>query len=470
MHSFREVVDALERRDGRLRGMVSASWTVTATACLAFVLALTFTFLGRPLPTWTMPLLAGTGLLAATVAFLVGAHARRPRSRLLLEVDVRLGLDARLSTLLEIEEHRGPKAFSERLFRDVVRIAPEWKRALPIPRRLPFLAVVPLAVVALALALPLLSPPPARSDALGLRPALSAAIAPTAPDSGGAPEARNDDEGAASGRAATGSPAPARSAASMNQRTLSEILSELRPALASSSAAWAPGSDAATGSESEDAGTALHQELERLRSRLEADGAPPSAKEIQTLRDAAAAASPDLAKAVDEAAAASDVEALRRTISQLLSPSASQGAPTTDATRSDVRSNEEPSDSTDATTGLLPSPGTLEDGASSGASAGAKGETSPSAAMPDETPIFDEAGVGDVAPVAAPVVLGESGDLSSYITRGVPVEQASDTAGQAATWTLNPGQVQSLLSARDLPAGAAEIIRDYFQRITEETP
>jgi hypothetical protein len=90
--------------------------------------------------------------------------------------------------------------------------------------------------------------------------------------------------------------------------------------------------------------------------------------------------------------------------------------------------------------------------------------------MPNETPIFDEAGVGDVAPVAAPVVLGESGDLSSYITRGVPVEQASDAVGQAATWTLNPGQVQSLLSARDLPAGAAEIIRDYFQRITEETP
>jgi hypothetical protein len=469
MHSFREVVDALERRDGRLRGMVSAGWAVAATACLAFVLALTFTFLRRPLPTWTMPLLAGTGLLAATVTFFVGAHARRPRSRLLLEVDIRLGLDARLSTLLEIEEHRGPKVFSERLFRDVVRIAPEWKRALPVPRRLPFLAVVPLAAVALALALPLFSPHPARSDALGRRPALSAAIAPTALDSGGAPEARNDDEEVTSGHAAAGSPAPARSAASMNQRTLSEILSELRPALASSSAAWAPGSDAATGPESEDAGAALHQELERLQSRLEANGDLPSAKEIQRLRDAAAAASPDLAKAVDEAAA-SDVEALRRTISQLLSPSASQGAPASDATRSDVRSNEEPSDAADATAGSLPSPGTPEDGASSGASTGAKGETSPSAAMPNETPIFDEAGVGDVAPVAAPAVLGESGDVSSYITRGVPVEQASDTTGQVATWTLDPGQVQSLLSARDLPAGAAEIIRDYFQRITEETP
>ena len=469
MHSFREVVDALERRDGRLRGMVSAGWAVAATACLAFVLALTFTFLRRPLPTWTMPLLAGTGLLAATVTFFVGAHARRPRSRLLLEVDIRLGLDARLSTLLEIEEHRGPKVFSERLFRDVVRIAPEWKRALPVPRRLPFLAVVPLAAVALALALPLFSPHPARSDALGRRPALSAAIAPTALDSGGAPEARNDDEEVTSGHAAAGSPAPARSAASMNQRTLSEILSELRPALASSSAAWAPGSDAATGPESEDASAALHQELERLQSRLEANGDLPSAKEIQRLRDAAAAASPDLAKAVDEAAA-SDVEALRRTISQLLSPSASQGAPASDATRSDVRSNEEPSDAADATAGSLPSPGTPEDGASSGASTGAKGETSPSAAMPNETPIFDEAGVGDVAPVAAPAVLGVSGDVSSYITRGVPVEQASDTTGQVATWTLDPGQVQSLLSARDLPAGAAEIIRDYFQRITEETP
>ena len=468
MHSFREVVDALERRDGRLRGMVYGGWALAAAACLAFVLAFTFTFLGYPLPAWAMPLLAAAGLLAATVAFLVGTRARRPRSRLLLEVDVRLGLDARLSSLLEMEERGGPKLFFERLFRDVVRIAPDWKRALPIPRRLSFLAVATLIGTALALALPLLSLHPARSRDVGLRPSPSAAIAPAALASGGASEARDADGAAASDLMAAGSPAPATSAPSMSQRTLSEILSELRPALASSSATWASGSDEATGPGSEDAGAALRQELETLRDRLAASGQPPSAKEIQTLRDAAAATSPDLAKTVDEAAASSDLDALRRTISQLLSPSASQAAPTTDSTRSDVRPNDD-SELTDATADSSPPPGAPTEGASPGASAGTKGDESPSAAMPDETPVF-ESGVGDVAPVAAPIVLGESGDLSSYITRGVPVEQAPDVTGQGATWMLSPGQVQSLLSARDLPAGAAEIIRDYFQRITEETP
>jgi hypothetical protein len=463
MHSFHEVVDVLERRDGRLRGMVYGGWALAAAACLAFVLAFTFTLLGHPLPAWAMPLLAAAGLLAATAAFLVGARARRPRSRLLLEVDVRLGLDARLSSLLEMEERGGPKLFFERLSRDVVRIAPDWKRALPIPRRLSFLAAATLMGTALALALPLLSLHPAPSRDVGLRPA------PSALDSGGASDARDADGAAAPDLTDAGSPAPATSPPSMSQRTLSEILSELRPALASSSAAWASGSDEATGPGSEDADAALRQELETLRDRLEAGGQAPSAKDIQTLRDAAAATSHDLAKTVDEAAASSDLDALRQTISQLLSLSASQAAPTTDSTRSDVRSNEEPSDSTDATTDSAPPLGAPTEGASSGASAGVKGDKIPSAAMSDETPVF-ESGVGDVAPVASPVVLGESGDVSSYITRGVPIEQAADASGQGATWMLSPGQVQSLLSARDLPAGAAEIIRDYFQRITEETP
>lgn len=469
MHSFREVVDVLERRDGRLRGIVWGGWVLAATACLAFVLALVYALLGHPLPAWAMPLLAAAGLVAAAVGFVLRIRARRPRCRLLLEVDVRLGLEARLSSLLEMEERGGPKLFFERLFRDVVRIAPDWKRALPIPRCVPFLAAATLLSTALALALPLLSLHPARSRDVGLGPSSSAAIAPAALDSG-ASEARDDDGAAAPNLTVAGSPVPATSTAGLSQRTLSEILSELRPALASSSAASVPGSDAATGLESEDADAALHRELESLQKRLEAGGQAPSANEMQTVRDAAAATSPDLAKTVDAAAAASDMDALRRTISQLLSPSASQAAPTTHSTRSDVRaSSDELSESTDATTDSPPPSGAPADGASSGAPAGTQGSASPSVAMPNETPIF-ESGVGDVAPVAAPLVVGESGGLSSYITSGVPVERALDSTGQDATWRLAPGQVQSLLSARDLPAGAAEIIRDYFQRITEETP
>ena len=470
MHSFREVVAVLERRDGRLRGMVWAGWVLAAAACLAFVLALVFALLGHPLPAWAMPLLAAAGLVAAAVAFVLRIRARRPRCRLLLEVDVRLGLDARLSSLLEMEEHGGPKLFFERLFRDVVRIAPEWKRALPIPRCIPFLAAATLLGTALALALPLLSLHPARSRDAGLGPSPSATVAPAALDSGGASEVRDADGAAAPNLTVAGSPVPATSTAGMSQRTLSEILSELRPALASSSAASVPGSEAATGLESEDADAALHQELESLQKRLEAGGQAPSAHEIQRVRDAAAATSPDLAKTVEAAAAASDMDALRQTISQLLSPSASQAAPTTHSTRSDVRSSsDEPSKSADATTDSPPPSGAPADGASSGASAGTKGSASPSAAMPNETPIF-ESGVGEVAPVAAPLVVGESGGLSSYITSGVPAERAPDSTGHGPTWRLALGQVQSLLSARDLPAGAAEIIRDYFQRITEETP
>jgi len=465
MNSFREVVYILERRDGRLRGLVYGGWVLATDACLAFLLVLISTCLGRPLPTWAMPLLAGAGLVAAAAAFVVGARARRPRARLLLEVDARLGLDARLSSLLELEERGGPRLFFERLFRDVVRIAPDWRRALRIPRRLPFLAAATVLVMALALTLPLLSPHRTRSGDAGLQPSPSSAFAPAAADSDDASEAGAADDAVASGLTTVDSPPPATPETHTSQRTLGEILSELRPALASSSAAQAPGSDGATDPESEDADAALRQELEKLQDRLEAGGQP-SAEDIQTLRDAAA--SPDLASTIEAAAASSDMDALRQTISQLLSSSAAPSAPTTDSTRSDVQSGDDAESTADATMDSPSPPGAPADDASSGASAATKGDAAPSAA-PNETPIF-ESGVGDVAPVAAPLVVGESGELSSYITSGVPIEQASDASGQGATWILSPGQVQSLLSARDLPAGAAEIIRDYFQRITEETP
>jgi hypothetical protein len=319
--------------------------------------------------------------------------------------------------------------------------------------------------MALALTLPLLSPHRTRSGDAGLQPSPSSAFAPAAADSDDASEAGAADDAVASGLTTVDSPPPATPETHTSQRTLGEILSELRPALASSSAAQAPGSDGATDPEGEDADAALRQELEKLQDRLEAGGQP-SAEDIQTLRDAAA--SPDLASTIEAAAASSDMDALRQTISQLLSSSAAPSAPTTDSTRSDVQSGDDAESTADATMDSPSPPGAPADDASSGASAATKGDAAPSAA-PNETPIF-ESGVGDVAPVAAPLVVGESGELSSYITSGVPIEQASDASGQGATWILSPGQVQSLLSARDLPAGAAEIIRDYFQRITEETP
>jgi len=66
--------------------------------------------------------------------------------------------------------------------------------------------------------------------------------------------------------------------------------------------------------------------------------------------------------------------------------------------------------------------------------------------------------------------VGDAGAVSSYVTQGVPVEEASSPSGGQAIWVISPNQVSSLLSSRDLPNGDADIIRDYFQRITEENP
>lgn len=73
-------------------------------------------------------------------------------------------------------------------------------------------------------------------------------------------------------------------------------------------------------------------------------------------------------------------------------------------------------------------------------------------------------------PVSPPSVLGASGAYSEYLTVGVPVEppQAGETApGDVA---FNFDRIDSVLSGRNVPDGAVDTIRAYFERITEENP
>ncbi|MCX6091971.1 MAG: hypothetical protein NTX23_03790 [Candidatus Bipolaricaulota bacterium] len=457
MRSFAEVAATLARRNDRLRGLSYGVSVLSVGACSVFLMELVSVLLRRTLPGWTLSVVLASFLLAGTVAFVWGRRIPSSKARLLLEVDVRLGLDARLSSLHEIDSRGGSPVLSERLFRDLRRLTPNWSRALPIPRRLRLLAAATGVFTACAVLLLVLAPAPERSA--GERPGPVDVAAQASP--AGADQVAADNAASPETDLGTSDAPNTPSSTGGTQRSLSEILAELRPALSSAAA----NASAAT---SEDAAAALHEELQKLQERLATNSQPLSPEEEQTLHQAAAT-SPDLAKAVEDAAASSDLNALRETISQILSAST---APTTAAaaqtTRTDVRPTAPSDTQSSAQPNASPS-ATPPDASSAGASNTTEGGSASASVPPPDDSLF-ESGVGDVAPVAAPLALGEEGALSSYVTQGVPVEQTTDPISSERSWTLDPDQVRSVLSARNLPAGAADIIRDYFQRITEENP
>jgi hypothetical protein len=459
MSSFADLADRLAQRDSMLRAAVWSAWAAVAGASALLALESIFTALRRPLPRVSLVIVGVTTAAACAAVFLARRRVRSPRGRLLLEVDLRLDLDARLSSLFEVEQRGDAHALADRLLRDLARIGPDWRKAIPVPSRLRILPAVAFLLVASTALLSVLAPHLVRTPADSSPSAATAH--PAALEEAAATETSGESiaPNSAASSAATGE---AGDVSGKSQRTLSEILSELRPALASAAASSSSG-------KSEDAAAALRLGLEQLRERLEQDDRPLSAAEVQTLHDATAA-SPSLETEVKRAIETSDVDALRETISQLLeTPPTESGPPAQNPTGSDAAPTSASGASPVPASPSASPEGAPVDSSSTASSTATEGVEGAHYDPSVDEPLF-ESGVGSVATVAAPTTVGDTGSLSTYITQGVPVEQPVDAEGTPATWVLSPDRVQSVLSARDVPAGTADIIRDYFERITEENP
>lgn len=63
--------------------------------------------------------------------------------------------------------------------------------------------------------------------------------------------------------------------------------------------------------------------------------------------------------------------------------------------------------------------------------------------------------------------IGSAGDFKEFVTKGVPVEQAPSTDGESPSLSVNYDQLRALLSARTLPAGVNDVVRRYFDDITQ---
>jgi len=64
--------------------------------------------------------------------------------------------------------------------------------------------------------------------------------------------------------------------------------------------------------------------------------------------------------------------------------------------------------------------------------------------------------------------IGSEGEfVSEFVTEGVPIELMPGSDGDEASFRVNYARIDSILRERGVPEGAIEIVRDYFNAITE---
>lgn len=77
----------------------------------------------------------------------------------------------------------------------------------------------------------------------------------------------------------------------------------------------------------------------------------------------------------------------------------------------------------------------------------------------DDPPAVVEAQVGGS--------IGSDGSISEYITAGVPVDYGNGSAAEARTFRVDYDRAEAILNARSIPQEAQEIVREYFELISE---
>lgn len=475
MQAAPELFPAIRRRARGLAAVSRGASFLAATAPAAFLAALIWHFVQGPLPAGVLAAVLAAPGLAVLVGAGDGFRRRLHLPAVLLRIDQRLGWDARLSSLYELERQGRDDACTARLRADLQSQGRRWRPALRLAPRSALFIAVGLLCLAGTMTLHAISTPDYGAGLAEARAGAGTSGAessgdPETPLGSAPPVDRTTDMGSESGHAST----PVR------QHTLAEILAELRPANTSSQPAGVPGIEAPTeGGMSAplfQGGTPLRQALESLDARIDAVPGPLSTEERAVLEGLLPAASPDEAQGVEGLLAAEDLDTLRQQLAQLLDP---RSAAAEQQGVSRIQDVDDPPETDSEADGTPPdgsvsvaavSPGDASSGGDESATSDGTA-ASPSGVYSETTdePIFDQP-LDAVTAISPPATLGNEGGYTDYLTMGVPASAAPADDGGKEEIALDFRRVDSVLASRSLPEGAAATIRDYFQRITEETP
>jgi len=512
---FSRLLQSIAQRARWLHGLSVASIVLAAASIAALAAMIVVRALHIPVPFWTPITLVFLPALLGFAAYLFGRSAQPRLPDLLLLVDDRLGLKARFSSLYELRQRGGTSIFYCRI-EDDVRNAVDWQRALPLGRRTILGGSTSACCIAAALSLALL-PLPVRiatpSDPIGYASATAPerefdtarSLEPSAREAAGLPAAQPTIElDRSAGTQIPGTP--------NTDHSLEDVMRDLSgmPTDESVIAPLSRDEIERLAAKQREARRALGELLDSIQDRL--SGAPPGQQPYLTDHEREA-----LQRELDREGLAPEMQ---QGINELLNPPQSRTVEEIVEQLVDQLADGEESEGSDAdgegpaapqTTAVAPSTQDIEEllealGQSSSeedgtdtielpAGAGEPGDASqspdselsqmdrPGLAGPGEEENSDQTGGTDG--VGGMPGLEEQQDpgfireqeqanvathghfVDEFITEGVPIESTSADDSDRLSLQVSYDRMLSILRERGLPDGAIDIVRDYFNAITE---
>jgi len=487
MSRFAEILKRVEVRSRRLCGLRLASVVLAGGGALALTIALLrYTSLlrcTRPCA-WGLVLLP---LFGAALLYIVGWMRRVDLPKTLLRIDLSLETEERLSSLYELHRRGRSNVFRARLEEAVAREAFLWKRGLPLGRARFALLGGGMAVL-VSMLLVVFAPVSILSPVVvtPIVAAGSAEVRTIAPSTAPPPTLPG---GSLSQEGETGLPGE-----SVPDRDLEDLLSKLWESPASEGMLnEASGGSAELIRAQKERAKALADLLERIEERLKEEGGGLTPEERSALSALAQQmGNAPLRQALRELLQEDDPQALTegfekfRSLAESLTDQQEGSAEETALGESVPSGESEEGEAQAAVNWGQPQPeeGEASDGVNEGeavsTSSGAQGDPEENLATGDEESFGGEEGATggespfETSPGFMPSelagMIGESGAFREFMTKGVPLEPLLARDGETKSFLVDYDGLRALLEERAIPTDAREIIRKYFETITQGGP
>lgn len=487
MDRFPRLVQRIERRARRLQGMRFAGIGLlvggTCALLVAWLYHLGILILDRP----PVGSLLGSPILCSLVLYLFGRRRDLSLAQTLLRIDLALGTGERLSSLYELHLRGGRSAFRDRLEASLRSHPIAWKRGLPVGlSRLGLMMGGSLALLGASLIIVLappsfsvpvmegstdsvVAPPESRRTSSPEQPPATLHEADRASASQGE-EGGHPDQGLEDVLSNLWSSPDAEGLSHVGNAVPDELLEEQR-----------------------ELAQALSELLFRIEERLaEEKGSGLTEEERRALADLAeqlGGGSP-LGRTLRELATEEDTGDLSRRLEKIRGLAESLRGPQETPTRETVTGEPLPSEDDERTLAWSPpEPGDEEippdeitgrAQRTAPSTGGGDDEQSDHLAQGDEELFGGEEGApgGEVPTERTPGFLpfdlagtvGESGEFRDFVTKGVPLEPTPTEEAEESGFSVDYEALRALLEGRAIPAEAQDVVRTYFETITQGGP
>ena len=515
LFDFSRFLRSVDSRARTVRGLSVGSAAFAALSLTSLAGMLAVRLLRVPFSYWALAAFVVPPLAAAAFGYAVGRSRELRIPHLLLRIDDALGLNARLSSLYELRQRGGHSVFRQRIESEVRDATEGWHAALPVARRTLIGGSAGAFFVALAVGLafvPLPSVPGSPHDMLEQTSTLSESPHVDASDSQAAPLT----EAVAPSTLRTGEePGQEAGVPSLDAPDRDQTLEDVMRDLAGTSpdeAVLVPISpdeieqlarqqsealraisqlleairDRIENSPEEDASELTEEEIEALQRELERSGLPPEVQEgLNELMNRSQSRSVEeiVEDLIDQLGGDEDSEGGASQEEDTGPPESTAVAPNPQGIEDFLDELERASPDEPGPEGGLPAgPDDASDRGSEGEGTPSSGERSPMIGA-DGVENPDQLGGSEGAPGLSDegeeresgfireeerVKIGTEGSfINEYATEGVPIEWVPGSNGEEPTPRVSYERIASILRERGVPEGAMEIVRDYFNAITE---